>query len=119
MINAYLLEFTGTFCLASTLLYFSYNVIYTTIGGAIILSFFLLLSGYFSNFRSTEKSIRTRDKNIHIIPTYNPVVVFGHLMFKSISLIEAIKFIFIEILAGICAFFLVDYLRYRKIQIQL
>ena len=108
MINGYLLEFVGTFCLASTLLYFSYNIIYTTIGGASILGLFLLLNAYFSDFKYNEK-------NIHILPTYNPVVVIGHIMFKSVTLMEGIHFIILEFLAGICAFYFVDYLRYRKI----
>lgn len=115
MINAYLLEFIGTFFYASSLLYFSYNIIYTTIAGASILALFFLISGYFSDYKSSDKNVRERDKLIHILPTYNPILVIGHIMFKSVNLMEGIHFIVLEILAGICAFYFVDYLRYRKI----
>lgn len=103
------------FCLASCLLYFSYNIIYTTIAGASILVLFLLISGYFSDYKSSDKIVREKDKLIHILPTYNPVLVIGHIMFKTVSLMDGIHFITMELLAGICSFYFVNYLRYRKI----
>ena len=114
MINSYLLEFIGTFCLATSILYFSYNIIYTTIAGTSILGLFLLISGYFSHYKSSDKSVRERDKFIHVLPSYNPVIVLGHIMFKSVTLMEGINFITMELLAGICSFYFVNYLRYRK-----
>jgi hypothetical protein len=106
MLNSYLVEFIGTFCLVFTLLYFQSSPLLVSIGAGLVLGIFLFISSKYVNVVPNYN-----------VPTYHPVIVFCHFLLKIISFKDFVINIGIELLAGLAAlllFLFIPKFKYNK-----
>ena len=100
MLNAYIMEFFGTFLFIFTILYFSSNFLKKAFFGGIVLAICIYLGGLFSISSIT-------------LP-YNPLVAICLFISKQITLKDLILFLFIEFGGTLLALFVYMNYFFRK-----